>query len=53
MAILSSREWTQSNGSLGFLRLPDLCMTHANPGKPAPSNPPRIEGVLEKLLPLG
>jgi hypothetical protein len=35
MAIPSLLEWMQSKGLPGFLELPDLCMTHANVGRPA------------------
>jgi hypothetical protein len=41
MDIPSLLEWTQSSGLPGFLELPDLCMTHANVGKVAPSEIPR------------
>lgn len=49
MAIPSLPAWMQSNGSLGFLRLPNLCMTHANIGKLAPSEVPGNKKTLKKL----
>ncbi len=49
MAIPSLPAWMQSNGSPGFLRLPNLSMTRANVGKLAPSEVPWNKKTLKKL----
>lgn len=53
MAIPSLLEWMQSKDLPGFLASPDLCMMHANVGKPAFSKVRWNKRPSRKSLPFG